>query len=164
LSDAQVEAILEFLNDCTTTFDLLDTVVGLDSDAADNLIEVRDGGDAECGSRDDGTFTTLDEVDAVTQVGDQTILDILSYIEGGKDQAGEWEGVSFTASEQASALDIANHASETQLSSGAGLPSDAVSNIFDARPIESMGELAAVPQVGESALQKIKDYIAQWDG
>lgn len=164
LTDAEVAEILDFLNDCEASFDVLDTSVGLDSDAAENLVEHRDGADAECGTRDDDSFDTLDEVDAVTQVGDQTILDILDYVHGGADGAGTWEGVSFTASEQEAVLAIANEATLAQLDEGAGLPSDTAANIVDARPIDSMDALASVPEVGESALQKLKDYIAGWPG
>lgn len=73
LNDADAQAILDFLNDCATTLDVLDAVVGLDSDAATNLIEARNGPDGECGTADDTPFATLDEVDDVPQVGDRTI-------------------------------------------------------------------------------------------
>ncbi len=164
LTDSEVRSILDFLNDCAADFDTLDVAVGLDSDTATNVVEHRDGPDAECGSRDDDPFDSLDELDEVPQVGDQSILDVLSYVSGGASGAGTWEGVTFTAEEQDAALDIANHATATQLDDGAGLPSDAATNIVDARPIDSMTELAEVPQVGESALQKIRDYISTWEG
>lgn len=164
LSEADEAAILDFLNDCATTFDLLDSVVGLDSDAADNLIEARNGPDGECGTRDDTPFLTLDELADVPQVGDRTILDILSYIEGSADGSGTWEGVDFTAHEQEVVLEIANEASLTELDEQVGLPSDAAANLVDARPIASMGELADVPQVGESALEKLKAYVPAWGG
>ncbi len=164
LTNDEVADILDFLNDCEASFDVLDTSVGLDSDAAENLVEHRDGGDAKCGTRDDDAYDTLDEVDAVTQVGDQTILDILDYVNGGADGAGEWEGVSFTAAQQAAVLEIANGATLAELDKGADLPSDTAENIVDARPIDTMDALASVPEVGESALQKLKDYIAAWPG
>ena len=164
LTDAQVADILDFLNNCSTDFDTLDTVVGLDSDAAENLIESRDGADGDCGNRDDTPYETLDAVDAVTQVGDSTILDILAYIEGSSDGSGAWEGVEFSQHEQEVALEIANDAAESVLNEEVGLPSDAAANIVAARPIDSMSDLADVAQVGESAMQKIKDYIPVWGG
>ncbi len=163
LTSADEAAILDFLNDCDTTLDVLDNVVGLDSDAADNLIEHRDGPDATCGTGDDVPFLTLDDVEAVPQVGDRTILDILSYIQGSADGTGTWEGVEFTEHEQAVVLEIANEASLEELDGAVGLPSDAAGNIVDARPVGSMGALAEVPQVGESALEKLKAYVATWE-
>ena len=108
LTDAEVKQILAFLNRCDTTFDLLDSVVGLDSDAAEHLVNTRDGADAECGTNDDGTYLTLDAVDAVPQVGDKTILEVLAYLDEGADGDGTWEGVTFTAEEQVVVLEIAN--------------------------------------------------------
>lgn len=163
LTDAEVKQILAFLNRCDTTFDLLDSVVGLDSDAAEHLVNTRDGADAECGTNDDGTYLTLDAVDAVPQVGDKTILEVLAYLDEGADGDGTWEGVTFTAEEQVVVLEIANEASETLLDEGVGLASDEAANIVDARPIDTLGELADVAQVGESAMQKLKDYVPQWD-
>lgn len=164
LTDAEVKQILAFLNRCDTTFDLLDSVVGLDSDAAENLVNTRDGADAECGTNDDGTYLTLDDVDAVPQVGDKTILEVLAYIEEGQDGDGTWEGVTFSAEEQEVVLEIANDASLSVLDEDVGLASDEAGNIVDARPIASLGELADVAQIGESAMQKLKDYVPRWGG
>lgn len=164
LTEADEAAILAFLNDCAATLDVLDNVVGLDSDAADNLVEHRDGPDGSCGTGDDVPFLTLDDVEAVPQVGDRTILDILSYIEGSADGSGTWEGVEFSAHEQEVVLEIANEASLTVLDEQVGLASDAAQNIVDARPLSSMGQLAAVPQVGEAALEKLKAYVPAWGG
>lgn len=164
LSEADEAAIVEFLNDCDTTLDTLDHVVGLDSDAADNLIEHRDGPDGECGTRDDVPYVSLDDVAAVAQVGDRTILDLASYLEGSADGSGTWEGVDFSAEEQDVVLEIANEASLAELDEQVGLASDAAANIVDARPIDSMGELADVPQVGEAALEALKAYVPAWGG
>lgn len=169
LSDADVTRILDFLNDCGTSFALLDDDVGLDSDAAENLVDHRDGADDACGSDDDAPFGTLDDVADVPQVGDQTILAILEWLDGGSDpdtgaDDGTWEGIAFTEAEQAVVLEIANEASYTVLDEDVGLAADEASNIVDARPIATMDDLAAVPQVGASALQKLLDYVPQWPG
>ena len=165
LTDAEVAALLAFLNDCGTTFDLLDDDVALDSDAAENLVSHRDGTDGTCGTGDDAPYATLDEVDAVTQVGDQTILALLAWLTDGEvDPGGTWEGVDFTESEIAVVLDIANDATSAQLDVDVGLDADTSSNIVDHRPIADMDALAAVPEVGASALQKLKDYVPAWGG
>lgn len=170
LSDDEASQILDFLNDCDTTFDLLDVDVGLDSDAARNLVDTRDGADSTCGTGDDATYGTLDAVADVSQVGDQTILAILAWLQGGSDSGtgggddGEWEGVPFSDEEATAVLEIANDASYDVLDVDVGLAADEAANIVDARPIADMDALAAVPQVGASALQKLKDFIPQWDG
>jgi hypothetical protein len=165
LSDQEVADILRFLNDCATSFDLLDGDVGLDSDAAEALVSHRDGRDATCGTDDDAPFATLDEVDEVPQVGDQTIRAILQWLtDGDPDPGGTWEGVAFSAEEQRVVLEIANQATEEQLDVDIALESDAASNIVGERPIADMDALAAVPQVGASALQKLKDYVPSWTG
>jgi hypothetical protein len=165
LTDAEVAEILTFLNDCTTTFPLLDGDVALDSDAADELVSHRDGADDACGTADDAPYATLDEVDAVPQVGDQTILAILAWLtDGDVDTSGTWEGVTFSDHEQTTVLEIANEASQTVLDDDVGLDADAAANIVSARPIADMDTLAAVPQVGASSLQKLKDYVPSWGG
>lgn len=164
LNDADAQAILDFLNDCSTTLDVLDAVVGLDSDAATNLIEARNGPDGECGTADDTPFATLDEVDEVPQVGDRTIQDILSYVQSGESGSGSWEGVTFTAEEQEAVLEVVNDASLATLDEDVGLASDAAANIVDARPITSMGDLADVSQVGASALEALRDWVSGGGG
>ncbi len=165
LTDAEVARILDFLNDCGTTLPLLDDDVGLDSDAADALVSHRDGADGACGTSDDALYVTLDDVDAVPQVGDQTILAILQWlVDGEVDPGGTWEGVSFTEEEQRVVLEIANQASEEVLDVDVALDADAAANIVEARPIPDMDELAAVPEVGASTLEKLKAFVPSWAG
>ncbi len=169
LSDAQVTRILAFVRACTTTEALLDDDVGLDSDAAGAIVEVRDGADGDCGTGDDAAFETLEDLDDVPQVGEQTIRAIQTYLEGdpsggGGGDGGTWEGVSFTAAQAATVLEIANQASSGVLDNDVGLASDETAEIVDARPIADMDALADVPQVGGSALQKLKDYVPRWGG
>ncbi len=165
LAEADVSELLAFLNDCDTTLSLLDDDVALDSDAAEGLISHRDGADDACGTRDDVPYATLDEVDAVPQVGDKAILAILEWLAAGEiDPGGEWEGVMFTAEEEQAVLEIANEASEDVLDADVGLDADSAANIVRARPIADMDTLAAVPEVGASTLQKLRDYVPSWAG
>ncbi|MDP2316063.1 MAG: hypothetical protein Q8P41_24410 [Pseudomonadota bacterium] len=165
LTDAEVARILEFLNDCGTTFDFLDDDVGLDSDAAEALASHRDGPDGACATEDDAPYATLDDVDAVPQVGDQTILAILAWLTDGEvDPGGTWEGIDFTEDEIAVVLAISNDATQDQLDADVGLDVDAAANIIGERPIDDMDELAAVPEVGPSALQKLLDHVPVWAG
>jgi hypothetical protein len=165
LTDAEVTQILAFLNDCGTSFALLDDDVALDSDAADGLVSHRDGADGTCGTSDDVRYTTLEDVDAVPQVGDQTILAVLEWLrDGDPDPGGTWEGVAFSEHEQEVVLAIANDATQAQLDDDVGLDADTAANIVTARPIADMDTLAAVPEVGASALQKLKAYVPSWPG
>ena len=61
-------------------------------------------------------------------------------------------------------LEIANQASSGVLDNDVGLASDETSEIVDARPLVDMDALAAVPQVGASALRTLKDYVPRWGG
>jgi hypothetical protein len=167
LTDEQAEALIAFLNDCDTTFTLLDTTVGLDADAADALAAHRDGPDGQCRTDDDEPYVTVDDVSGVPQVGDRTILAIVEYLErggGSNTQEGTYDGVSFSAEEAAVVLEIANEASYDELDAGVGLDADAAGNIVDARPIPDMAALADVPQVGASSLERLKDYVTEWRG
>lgn len=164
LTDAESELILNFLNDCETSFDILDSVVGLDSDAAKNLTDHRNGPDGTCDTSDDAPYETLDNVDAVPEVGDTTILEVLAYVVAGLDGTGTWEGIPFSATEQEVVLDIVNEATSSELRDDVNLASDEAANIIDARPIQSMGDLEEIPQIGASAMQKLKDFVPRWGG
>ncbi len=165
LTDAQVDAVLDFVNDCATTEGVLDDDVGLDSDAARELIRARDGGDGTCGNADDARFGTLDEVDAVPQVGDQALRQIVAWVEGGATGGdGTWEGVSFTEAEAAAVVDMANRASLAVLDGEVGLASDEAQSLVDERPFATMDAVADAPQIGASALRKLKDYVPRWGG
>ena len=164
LTDAEVAAVLSFLNDCGTTLALLDEDVGLDSDAAAGLVRARDGGDSRCGTADDSPFATLDEVDDVPQVGDQAIRQLVAWVTGGTGGDGSWEGVSLTVEEQRVVLEIANRASETVLDGDVGLAADEAQSIVDGRPFADLDALADAPQIGASALRKLKDYVPRWGG
>ncbi len=165
LADAQVRRILDFLNDCATSFQLLDDDVPLDSDTAENLVRHRDGDDAVCGSHDDDPYDDLDEVDDVPQVGDASIMAILEYLDhGAAGGVGDtWDGVSFSAHEAEVVLEIANQASYELLDVDVGLDSDAAANIVDHRPHDTMQHLADTPQVGSATLQALKDYVLVWE-
>jgi len=62
--------MLQLLNDqAYTDLDLLDIHCGLHADAARNLIAHRDGPDGKPGTADDNLYHSLEEVDAVPQMG-----------------------------------------------------------------------------------------------
>ena len=81
---------------------------------------------------------------------------------GSEYTGGTWEGVTFTAQEEAAVLDLANNASLYELNVTAGLNKRAAENIVADRPVMDMDQLAAVPYVGPAAMQDLKDYIPYW--
>lgn len=109
--------------------------------------------DAETASEFAGHFNY-----AFCLAGGSTSCDPSSSI----DDAGTWEGVSFSAEEVRTVLDIVNIATLAQLDDDVPLNSRAANNIVSDRPIESMEQLAAVAYIGSSALQALKDYAPYW--
>jgi|GEM_PF-488281 len=75
-ASAQDQAVLLLVNDAATDVERLDVDAGLDARAARNIIAKRDGEDGVNGTADDFTFTTIDELDAVSYVGERA-LDLL---------------------------------------------------------------------------------------
>ena len=169
--DGSPEAIgmLAFLNDASTDYDLLDGDVGLDKRAARSLMHARNGADGVFGTSDDAPFTTIDEVDACWYVGASALQKIEDWaVDNGwvaldeGDHLGTWDGVDFTLGEAEAVLALANDTGEAYLDDDVALNSRAVDSILDARPIESIEELAGLYYVGTSALTKLKD-AAGWE-
>ena len=168
LLDGSAEAvgILGLLNDATSTVEVLDVQVGLNQRAAVNLVAHRDGPDGQSSTTDDDPFDDLVEVDAVPQVGPATMELLLAYaraqgwIPVGDDPLGVWDGVSFTVNQAATVLAVANDASEPELDFDVGLDNRAVTAIVQGRPIATVMRLSELAYVGESALEKLKQYVS----
>ena len=75
-------AVLMLLNDAATTHATLDAEAGIDTRAASNLINVRNGYDGLYGTDDDHLFGSLREVDEVKWVGPSTIQRLADYARG----------------------------------------------------------------------------------
>lgn len=164
LIEGSPEAIglLAFLNDTETTFDHLDDVVRLDARAAAGLIHHRNGPDGRHGTYDDNRFDTVAEVDDVRYVGPRT-LEILTawvndngWVATGDDLVSWFDGVPFTAIEAEATLRFVNGATADRLDHDLGLDSRAVASILDAQPVPSIGQLADLYYVGQTALQTLK--------
>ena len=154
--------LLDFLNDPSTDFDVLDRDAALDRRAAGNLISHRNGGDDIYGTSDDDLFSSVREVDSVRWVGPRSIermvdfAESLGFVPTGTDYLGTWDGVDFTVNEADSTVDFVNSASEEQLDVDLGLNVRAVNSILDAGEIGSVAELAELYYVGKSALRTLK--------
>ncbi len=163
---AEDVGVRAFLNDATTTFSLLDVDVALDRRAAENLIAHRDGADGIFGTSDDNPFDSLEEVDAVPQVGPATLARIAHYaaahgwVPAGDELLGIYDGVSFTVDEAAATLALANEADGVWLDDDLGLDRRAVDSILEARPIPSVLALSELYWVGGAALSALRQAAA----
>jgi hypothetical protein len=137
----EARGIVSFVNDPSTTHELLDVEVGLDVRAARGLIDGR-------------PFTTLDEVDAVPWVGRVALEKLLAWAESGGFVSAGGE-----ARERA-ILGLVNHADTTfaLLDQDVGLDRRAAENIMAARPFANLAQLDAVAWVGPAALDALAAY------
>ena len=79
LDDVSTKAIIEFVNDSSITYELLDKDVALDKRAARNIIDYRYGPDQRPRTRDDRFFSNVEELDEIPYVGRTALANILSY-------------------------------------------------------------------------------------
>jgi DNA uptake protein ComE-like DNA-binding protein len=166
VADGTPEAVglLNFLNDESTTFEILDDEVPLDRRAAQNLIDHRDGPDGVFNTSDDDPFDTVEEIDQVAYVGDTALERLVHYacladwVPQGGDLLGVYDGVSFSVAEAEAVILFVNSASETELDDDLDLDRRAVQSIFEARPIRSVKQLAELYYVGKTALSRLKEH------
>ncbi len=164
LDENEEAGVLALVNHPNTDFILLDDAVGLDRRAARNIITRRDGPDGEPGSNDDAPFASLDELDAVSYVGNKALERLLAY--------ADTHGF-VPRNEQDPALDVVNASTVTLelLDDTVGLDVRAARNIIafragadgqigtsDDRFFGSIEELDRVPYVGQAALRKLREY------
>jgi hypothetical protein len=145
-------ALLRFVNDASTTVDVLDVQVMLDSRAAKNIIAHRDGGDR---------FDSIDEVDAIAYVGPAALDKLVAFARAGgwvhdDELFGTFDGVSFTVAEARAAITLVNTATDATLRDTVKLDSRAVRSIVDARPVLTMAELADLYYVGNAMMTRIR--------
>ncbi len=151
--------LLRFVNDTTTTEEVLDSDAALRSDAARNIIEHRDGG----GLLSD-PFDSVDELDSVPRIGESAILSMLSYavrsgfVPQGDELLGVYDSVSFSVNEAGAALSLVNRASLAELDDTYSLDVRAARAIIEERPLQSVLQLSELSFVGESALLSIKAH------
>ncbi len=167
----QGEGILAFLNDPSTSFEVLDVEVGLDRRAAEHLIAWRDGADGVPGTADDDLFDSLEEVDDVYWVGATAIALLKAFtseqgwVPAGDDLLGTWVGVTFTALEANLVVELPNRSPFVVLDVDVQLDKRAVEAIFAARPVGTAKDLAAVKYVGTASLERMKAFgLARFHG
>jgi hypothetical protein len=156
--------VLNFLNDASTTFEVLDHEVGLDRRAAWNISLYRDGADGLAGTSDDDLFDSVIELDAVYWVGPAGIARLEAYaiaygwVPMGGDHLGVWEGLTFTVLDAENTLILANEAPRDLLDELLRMDRRAVDSIIAARPIASVAVLSELYWVGPVHLARLLQY------
>lgn len=152
---AEEALVLAVVNDPTTSFAVLDGLIGLDRRAARNIVERRNGDDGVAGTPDDELFDSIGSLDAVSYVGDRAISKILAYARSNQ-----------TGDDDKLILDLVNDRSTTEavLDDDVGLDRRAAAGIIARRPFATLAELDAVPYVGQSALDKLLEYARATQG
>jgi len=165
LFDGTPEAVgvLRFLNGPDATLQVLDIDAALDVRAARNIVAHVRGADGELGTADDDLLDDLAELDAISYVGPSAMDKLVAYVEsiGGIPNI-EVEGVALTAAEVDLIVMVANEASQSQLDDDAALDARAARNLVAARPLADIDTVAAVPWVGPSAIEKLREYAPTW--
>ncbi|MEM6790115.1 MAG: hypothetical protein AAF715_21525 [Myxococcota bacterium] len=171
----EAAAVLALVNDPNVDQPLLDDDVGLDRRAATNIIDRRDGPDAQAGTGDDDLFASIAELDGVAYVGQAALEDLLAYAQAhGYGPSPDPGGDDPTEAQlDAGVLALVNDPGVDQpvLDEDVGLDRRAATNIIDHRdgadavvgtadddPFDSIAELDDVAFVGPSALQRLRDY------
>lgn len=153
---------LTWLNDASTTLEVLDAAVGLDARAARALIARRDGSDGRAGTHDDNLFDDSGELEAVKFVGASALERIASasasWCEARPEHAyeGHWHGVSLTQRQAEHVLTVVNVTPVPQLDVLLGGNRVATEAIFLHREIGSLDALAALDGVDRAALVRLR--------
>lgn len=157
-------SVLLFVNDPSTTYQLLDKTVRLDKRAAEAIIRHRNGHDGYHLTHDDDPIDTLHELDSLHYVGPHAIGLMVDYlwaetlVPTGDDPLGAWDDVEFTVDEAELTLALANQAPYDRLDTTIGLDSRAADAIVAARPIHSILELSQLYWMGTHGLGLLKNY------
>lgn len=161
LSATSAQQILDLVNYPGTDLHALDVSAGLDTRAATNILAARNGADGVAPSADDVAFATIDQLDAVPQVGDATFAKLEAYAAAHPAPAGEIvKQVVFRGWESESVVWGVNHATPAELDGM--LEARAASLLIARRPFTSVAQMGAVPYVGTAALGQLLHGAAPW--
>ncbi len=150
--------LLRFVNDPSTTFEVLDDDAQLRRNAARNLIEHRDGSGPLS-----NPFDSAEEIDDVPRVGSVAMQDLLDFafdngfVPEGDDVLGTYDGIAFSVREARAVVSLVNSATGSELDDDIALDARAVDAILEARPLRTVLQLSELSFVGKSALGKLKE-------
>jgi DNA uptake protein ComE-like DNA-binding protein len=154
----EANAVLALVNDTQVGFEELDDDVGLDRRAASGIVRHRE---------DDNSFDSIDELDAVSYVGDSALGKLLEYAEA-HGYGGEVVDEEPTTQQQldAAVLALVNDpiVDLSTLDHDARLDKRAATNIIEHRDgppmdlFDDIDELDDVKYVGDKALSLLEEY------
>ncbi|MBL8950287.1 MAG: proprotein convertase P-domain-containing protein [Myxococcaceae bacterium] len=163
MSSADAAELLAFVNDPSTTSNLLDDQVALDARAAAAIITHRDGADGIAGTSDDDLYGTVAELDHVAFVGDTALKRLLAWaLTHPVAKAETVEGVAFTAEQVSLVLWGVNQATNDELNDELQLENRAVNALLAGKPFVSVAGIGAAPYVGPAALTKLRANAPVW--
>ena len=157
-------AVITFLNDRSTSFDILFDEVGLGWGTAAKLVSHRDGADGARYTPDDAPFKDMRDAASVAFLDSMDIALLLDYVLNhgllpiGNDLLGIFEGIPFTVSEAVATLAIANSADIGTFIDEAHLSRSAAESIIKARDYVSIPQLAGQARIGPVALAHLRDF------
>jgi len=161
ISQADAAKILDFVNYPTTTEEILDGNVRLDSRAAKAIIAKRNGKDGVYPSADDAPFATLADLDAISYVGETALSKLSSYASMNPAPSGELvEGVAFDGWQSVAVVYGVNHASVTDLD--AFLDARAAKALAAGAPYKTVAQMGPMAYVGSIALAALKSHALGW--
>jgi DNA uptake protein ComE-like DNA-binding protein len=156
--------VLDLVNYPGTDVGLLDTIVGLDTRAAENIIAYRNGADGIAPSGDDQLFEDIAELDAIAYVGDSAFTKLTEYATANPAPSAESvEGVLFLGWESEAVVWGVNQATIEELDVEAGLELRAAESLIGhAGAFTSVTEMGPVTWVGGVALQMLRAHARVW--
>ncbi len=108
-------------------------------------------------------------MDKVRFVGARSLVRMVDYAAGlglvptNGDILGTYDGVTFSVEEAYATVDFINRADRDVLDIELGLDARAVRSIVEARPVDTVQELAGLYYVGKSALNVLRDEVIDAD-
>ena len=147
--------VLALVNHPATDFVLLDDIVRLDSRAARNIVDRRNGSDGIVLTEDDGPFLRLAELDAVAYVGDTAFQRLLAYAKSNPSSVSESvENVEFSDWQSEAVVWGVNNADLAELD--ALLDARAARSLLEGVPYDSVTEMGARSWVGPRAMDQLR--------
>ncbi len=165
VDDAQIQStnaaltvpteLLTFLNDPQTSFEVLDSKVGLDSRAARQIVAHRDGNDWKPMTADDNPIDSLEELESIDRVGPSTIWELERWVEA-PTEGWVVEGVPFTDTQAELVVEWTNTAEEWEIED-LPIQERAIDTLLAERPYSHVLDLAEGEGIGAMALTELRD-------
>lgn len=168
VDDAQIQStdaaltvpteLLTFLNDPQTSFEVLDSKVGLDSRAARQIVAHRDGPDWKAMTADDDPIDSLEELESIDRVGPSTIWTLERWVEN-PSEGWVVEGVPFSDSQAELVVEWTNTVEDWELEE-LPIQDRAIDTLLAERPYSHVLDLAEGEGIGAVALTELRDRAA----